>query len=193
MAPREAASDSTELRGAGLPTHLSEPADTHRHYCTGSGVRAQSGPDLAPTAAPERGKSRCRASIRSPRGLTRGAQPEARSARRPRRSAGDPLCSLPPHTLHPASPPLTWLNLSTIPRQVVHARRRRSPAPIAGEGGSSKRSSSAAYSAGNGERGVWPGPMASAARKDKARGSPAALPARRSAAPQHRLAPPRPP
>lgn len=86
-----------------------------------------------------------------------------------------------------------WLNLSTIPRQVVHARRRRSPAPIAGGGGSSKRRSSAAYSAGNGERGAWPGPMASAARKDKARGSPAALPARRSAAPQHHLAPPRPP
>lgn len=36
-----------------------------------------------------------------------------------------------------AVPPPTWLNLSTMPRQVEHARRRRSPAPRAG--GSIKR------------------------------------------------------
>lgn len=43
-------------------------------------------------------------------------------------------------------PPPTWLNLSTMPRQVEHARRRRSPAPRAG--GSIQRTAQSATSSG---------------------------------------------
>lgn len=100
-----------------VPTHPSDPTDTpalqHR-LSSGSGARARPGPDLAPTTAPERGKSRCRAAMRSPRGLTRSSAAVRPAPRSPAAHLVEPVHDAPAGGAR-QTPPLAG----------AHSRRRR--------------------------------------------------------------------
>lgn len=102
---------------------------------------------------------------RAGRRLQRGLSAQPPDLRRSSAPPGAPATPCPTAGPPARIPRPTWLNLSTMPRQVEHARRRRSPAPRTGGGSNRAVQSSAAKATRDGRgagpgRGEGPGPMA---------------------------------
>lgn len=132
-----------------------------------SAARAETFPQPGPWAQPVGPAPRSRRCRSAP---AAGAEPPT-ALLDPAGNPREPLTQPGPSDRTPRP---TWLNLSTMPRQVEHAKRRRSPAPLTGSDSSRAPQSSTAKTARGGRgagpgRGEGPGPMARA--RDPGRGA----------------------
>lgn len=165
---------SSASHGAGhAPT---EPAFLHKTHQNTFGGRDGGAPPPAllstataagaePAAAPPQGRAPPPTRLRRRRSrsaASRHSPPDLRRCSAPPGAPANPCPTAGPSARIPGP---TWLNLSTMPRQVEHARRRRSPAPRTGGGSNRAAQSSTAKATRDGRgagpgRGEGPGPMA---------------------------------